>query len=120
VKLREPAVTEAEFQRTVTEFAQLAGWRVMHHRPTPAGAHRPRWTTATTVPGWPDLTLFAPGRGVLYRELKTDAGRLSIDQRQVLAELAAAGADVAVWRPSDWSEIERTLRPTRATTTETA
>lgn len=103
-------MTEAVFQRQVIELALLCGWRVNHHRPTPAGRGRDRYTTATTVPGFPDLELWAPGRGVLYRELKTDTGRLSPEQHDVLTSLRAAGADVAVWRPSDWDEIRTTLR----------
>lgn len=112
MKLRALAMTEAEWQQQVVDLARLSGWRVNHHRPTPAGRGRTRYTTATTVTGWPDLTLWRPG-ALLFRELKTDTGRLTTEQRQVLAELDAAGADVGVWRPADWPEIEATLRPAR-------
>lgn len=49
--------------------------------------------------GWPDLVLC--GRGVLYRELKSEDGRLSPAQRQWGSWLTAAGCDWAVWRPCD-------------------
>jgi len=47
---------------------------------------------------------------VLFRELKTDAGRLTPQQAQVLDELAAAGADAGVWRPRDFGRIKEELR----------
>ncbi|TNC19089.1 VRR-NUC domain-containing protein [Amycolatopsis alkalitolerans] len=53
------------------------------------------------MPGWPDLVLFGRG-GLIFRELKSTAGRVSRDQQLVGAELARAGADWAVWRPKDW------------------
>jgi hypothetical protein len=52
------------------------------------------------VSGWPDLALCGR-RGLLFRELKTAAGRLSVTQRQWGDRLCAAGADWAVWRPAD-------------------
>lgn len=51
-------------------------------------------------PGFPDLVIVGPA-GVLFRELKTAAGKLTADQRRWQTELHAAGADVAVWRPAD-------------------
>jgi hypothetical protein len=37
----------------------------------------------------------------MFRELKTERGRLSDDQRTWLRALTAAGIDAAVWRPAD-------------------
>lgn len=51
-----------------------------------------------TGPGWPDWVIV--GHRVLYRELKSEAGRLSPDQRAVADRLIKAGADWAVWRPT--------------------
>jgi hypothetical protein len=67
-----------------------------------------RWATATSIPGWPDLTLLGHGQ-LIFAELKTDRGRLSGEQVGVIAALRAAGQDARVWRPDDWPEIERTL-----------
>jgi VRR-NUC domain-containing protein len=50
--------------------------------------------------GLPDLIIV--GKRVLYRELKTQTGRLSAAQKEWIADLAAAGQDVDVWRPADW------------------
>jgi hypothetical protein len=48
-------------------------------------------------PGWPDWTVI--GNRVLFRELKTQRGRVTPEQRKVGAMLTAAGEDWAVWRP---------------------
>lgn len=50
-------------------------------------------------PGWPDWTII--GSHVMFRELKSQKGRLSPAQKLVLAHLEAVGADVDVWRPTD-------------------
>ncbi|MGA8330414.1 MAG: VRR-NUC domain-containing protein [Mycobacterium sp.] len=55
-----------------------------------------------SVPGFPDLVIAIPGEKVLYRELKTDKGRISPTQAQWIEALTSSGADVGVWRVSDW------------------
>ena len=100
--------TEADFQATVVELATFAGWRIMHVRRSTERGNR--WVTSTSISGWPDLTIWKPGR-LLFAELKTESGRLTKHQRDVLQSLAEAGADVRIWRPSDWPEIESTLTP---------
>ncbi len=98
--------TEAELQQQVVELARIAGWRVMHVRRS-IGKGR-RWTTATSVVGWPDLVLWRPGQ-FLAVELKTDTGMLTVEQAAVLDGLRAAGVDTRVWRPRDFDEIQATL-----------
>jgi hypothetical protein len=51
--------------------------------------------------GWPDWAIMGP-RGVLFRELKTEPGVLTCEQSIIGGMLRKAGADWAVWRPSDW------------------
>ena len=51
-----------------------------------------------SVKGWPDWTIRGP-RGVLFRELKAQRGRVAPEQQEWLDALAASGADVGVWRP---------------------
>jgi hypothetical protein len=100
------AITEAELQTLVVDLAHTYGWRVMHVRPSRVGEER--WATATSIPGWPDLTLLGHGRA-LFVELKSEKGRLRPEQLEVIALLRAAGLDARVWKPSSWLEIEATL-----------
>jgi hypothetical protein len=48
--------------------------------------------------GYPDWTIAGPG-GQLWRELKTQRGRLTREQQEWLDLLAAGGGDAGVWRP---------------------
>lgn len=50
--------------------------------------------------GYPDWTITGPG-GVMWRELKTQRGRVTAEQQAWLDGLAAAGGDAKVWRPAD-------------------
>ena len=50
--------------------------------------------------GFPDW-VFAGPSGILFRELKTAKGRLTIAQVMWRRVLRQAGADVDVWRPED-------------------
>jgi hypothetical protein len=52
-----------------------------------------------SVKGWLDWTIRGP-RGVLFRELKSQRGRVEPEQREWLDALAADGADADVWRPA--------------------
>lgn len=97
---------EATFQAQVVELARILGWRCNHHRRSIGKGNR--WTTATSVVGFPDLTLWRRGR-IVFAELKSATGRLTPEQREVLASLAEAGPEVYVWRPSDFDEIKRVL-----------
>jgi hypothetical protein len=49
--------------------------------------------------GLPDDILIGAA-GVLWRELKTERGRLTLEQRTVGDALRALGQDYAIWRPS--------------------
>ena len=101
------AMTEAELQERVIRAARLLGWRHYHPPDNRPGGRAGR--VQRVVPGFPDLVLVhATQRRILYRELKTQTGRVSPDQREWHADLEIAGADVAVWRPLDLLE-ERIL-----------
>lgn len=102
------AYAEREFQRQLIDAAHLMGWRV-YSIPDSRRA---------TVKGWPDLVLWKvkpnqPPR-MIFAELKSDTGRVSPEQKGVLADLEAvaqtsATIEVHLWRPRDWSAIQRTL-----------
>lgn len=98
-------MSEAQFTETVIQLAQLLGWRVAHFRP--AIDRRGQWRTPMSGDkGFPDLVLARDGE-VLFVELKTATGRLSLDQK---AWGAAIGDEFLVWRPTDMSEIRERLR----------
>ena len=101
-------ISETDFQTQVVQLARICGWTTMHVRRT-IGRGR-RWTTSTSVSGWPDLAIWRPGR-FLAVEIKTDAGTVTPEQADVLESLRGAGIDARVWRPRDWDEIQTTLNP---------
>ncbi len=104
---------EEELLRAVLDMARLLGITTAHFRT--AQSQSGRWLTPVggDGKGFPDLVLV--GSGVLYRELKTDAGRLRPEQVVWLRELKAAGQDADVWRPADLhsGRIEAELRAVR-------
>jgi len=89
---------ESVFQRQVISLARLLGWAVFF-----------TLRSKGSPPGWPDLVLIKPPH-ILFRELKSDSGRLNTYQLNTLAMLAQCDMDAAVWRPRDWARIERELR----------
>lgn len=109
------AMLEDHLLRTVLELSRLLGITTAHFRP--ALSQSGRWHTAVAGDGkgFPDLVLVGGG-GILYRELKTDVGRLSPEQAVWIRELRSAGADAAMWRPADLhsGRIEQELRAIRS------
>ena len=97
-------MSEKQFQDEVSKLARNLGWADCHVHPARAGK---RFITPTSRP-IPDLILWKPGR-LIWRELKVPrgAGGRILDgqwkpgQRETIAELQAAGEDVAVWTPDD-------------------
>ena len=100
--------SEAGFQSAILDLAQLQGWKVCHfsdsRRPGPHG----QWVGDSGARGWPDLVLVR-GDVILFRELKSEKGRLTPHQQAWLEALQQAGQDAQVWRPSDWNAIQQTL-----------
>lgn len=80
-----PDSLEANLRKLMADFG-LWGF----HPRTSIGSER----------GWPDWVILGP-RGGIYRELKSEGGVLSVDQRRVGAMLTRAGFNWAVWRPRD-------------------
>jgi hypothetical protein len=92
-------ITEREFSQQVTDLADTFGWATYHP-----------YLSIRSTPGWPDLTLVRPPRFVVA-ELKTEKGKLSIDQDYWIGLLRdCPGIEVFIWRPSDWDEIVRLLK----------
>lgn len=95
------SITERQWQRTVEGVAAAAGWLAYHapdNRPV-TSINGARYVQSVRA-GFPDLVLVKAGR-LLVVELKTQTGRVTAEQLRWLTELAAAGVEVAVWRPAD-------------------
>lgn len=92
-------VTEAQWQATVLDVAGFGGWLAYH-------THDSR----RSQKGFPDLVLVRDR--VLFVELKTDAkaSKLTRDQQRWLGALDRAGAEVHVWRPSNYDAVVRILQ----------
>lgn len=102
-------ITEAEWQQQVIDLAHMLGWRHNHTRRSIGRGTR--WTTTTSVIGWPDLVMWSEKQQrVLFVELKSEQGKLSFEQDIVLDSLRAAGCEVYVWRPSDLEDAKQILR----------
>ena len=89
-------VKEKDFQQMVEELFRLKGWLVYH-----------TLRSKGSEPGFPDLVMLKDGR-LVVAELKTEKGRISAPQFRWIEEFSlVAEAEVHLWRPSDWEEIER-------------
>lgn len=82
-------MTEAELLESVRE---LCGWYRLLCYHTQDSRRCPA--------GFPDLVIV--GKRVLYRELKSQTGIVSVRQVEWLLRLEQAGADAEVWRPEQW------------------
>ena len=83
------AMSEAQLEENVRDACKKLSVRRIHQL-------RSRGTAA----GLPDDMLI--GTRMLWRELKTQKGKLSGAQHETAEDLIAAGQDFAVWRPEDW------------------
>lgn len=110
---RRAGIREDDFQRQVTELATFYGWRWVHVRPGQYTDGRfATMTSGTLARGWPDLVMVQPSTGrLLFAELKVPPNTPTDDQRRVLDVLRCVMfAEVYIWRPDDWSDIQRVLR----------
>lgn len=105
------AITEAAWQRQITDLAEILGWQWAHFRPAQT-AHG--WRTPVSGPigaGWPDLMLARRRDGrFLLVETKAARGVVTAAQREVHDLLRACGLTVYVWRPGDFDTIAEVLR----------
>lgn len=89
---RKRDLTEDQFQQQVIELAQLHGYDLCYH------THDSR----RSEPGFPDLVLISNRRErALFRELKTEKGKVSKDQLIWITSMQLVGLNAGVWRPSD-------------------
>ena len=101
-------ITEADFQRQVTDLATRLGWSWLHVERM--GNEQGRWRTPVSGPlgtGWPDLVLIRRG-SLIFAELKAQRGQLTEPQKAVQRVLDAVHP-YYVWRPSDFNQIVEVL-----------
>lgn len=100
--------TERSYQSAIVDLAHHFGWHV--HHGLPAQIRPGVWRTHVMGDtGFPDLVLAHPRYGVLFVEIKTVRGRLSDGQKSWLEALRSGGAEAHVWRPEDWSYVQKRL-----------
>lgn len=104
------AETEAQFQKTVIEYARTCGWRVAHFRT--AQTSKGAWVTpvAADGAGFPDLCMIRADR-IVFAELKRRGVRkVRPDQALWHAAINHTAAEMYVWNPLDWDQIQTVLR----------
>src|SRR5690606_36045745 len=85
-------MSEAQLLATIRQVCRTLGLLCYH-----------TYDSRRSEPGFPDLVIVGLGPGaVLYRELKSERGRLRPEQRIWLDALSRAGQDADVWRPGDF------------------
>jgi hypothetical protein len=93
-------ITEKDLQNRIMTFARLYGWRVAHFHDSRRQVSAGVFVGDADAKGFPDLALVHPRFGFACLELKREVGRLSVEQREWLDDLAAAGVSALVVRPS--------------------
>ena len=102
MKQRIPTISEVAFQRQVIEAAQSLGWLVMHSRPSRTVGRDGTVRHATALQGhsgFPDLVLSRRGVTLLV-ELKSNSGRLGLNQLAWLGQLTGVTLSAREWESS--------------------
>jgi hypothetical protein len=111
------AITEHQYQRTVTALATACGWTWWHVSDSRRSAGG-RVIGDASVAGLPDLLMVHPTRGVVFAELKRQDGKVRDSQRRAFdalapaalcAALTACKVRVHLWRPGDFDDVVRPL-----------
>jgi len=93
--------SETGFQNAIVELAKTFGWEMKYHTKFSFYSDK----------GFPDLVLGRrKDKRIIFIELKRENGKTTKDQDKWLEFLQFIGQEVYLWRPSDWSEIEKVLR----------
>lgn len=100
---------ENDFMRQVMELAKLYGWKVAHFGASVRVVGKSRtFVGDKDAAGFPDLVL-VKGEHLIIAELKAPKGVLSGAQKEWLCALAETDAEVYLWRPEDWVDIQQIL-----------
>ncbi len=101
------SIPEKTFQGQVEALLGLYGWRFYHapdNRPGANGAIQ------NVKGGFPDI-FAVRGARALAVELKRETGKTTPEQDAWLADMALAGMETYVWRPSDIETLGKVLAP---------
>jgi len=102
--MAETGMTERMFQDKVEQIAKMNGWLIFH--PSPHQVRPGAWRSDGK--GFPDLVLAHRDRGLIFAELKTDAGSMTPAQK-MWAVAISKFAEWYLWRPSDIDKIAKRL-----------
>ena len=102
--MADSSLTERMFQDKVEQIAKMNGWLIFH--PSPHQVRPGAWRSDGK--GFPDLCLAHRDRGLIFAELKTDAGTMT-PQQQVWALAIKPFAEWYLWRPKDLPAIAKRL-----------
>lgn len=91
-------MTEREFRQLLQDLAVVLKWQY-YFAVVP-------WRSP---PGWPDM-FFIRGRHVVAAELKSEKGKMTLEQAKWLGLLDGAGIPAFLWRPSQFDAIVEYLR----------
>lgn len=97
-------ITEAEWQRQVTDLAEIYGWGWAHFRP--ARTNR-GWRVPVSGPlgaGWPDLVLVRADR-IIFAELKRSPKDQLRPEQVAVHDFMRGAVEVYVWRPDDLTAV---------------
>jgi len=98
-------ISEQAFMAQVKAIAFTYGWLAQHSTATQTA--KGRWLTSGS-PGYPDLCLAHPQKGLVFAELKSETGRVSENQITWMQALDP-WVECYIWRPRDLPEIHARL-----------
>ena len=103
-------IAEEHWQATVIEYARLSGWLVAHFHDSRRQVANGKLVGDADARGFPDLVMVRANT-IFFVELKGEKGRLTKAQEEWGNTLkACSSAEYRLWRPSDWPNVEETLR----------
>lgn len=95
--------------RQVIDLAKLRGWKIAHFGASVKVVGKNRtFVGDKDAAGFPDLVLARKQR-LIMAELKASRGTVSERQKEWLAVLGETDAEVYIWRPEDWDDINSVL-----------
>ncbi len=91
-------ITEKDFECQIKELAVLYHWKYYH-----------TWTSIHSPRGFVDVVMAREER-LIFAELKSEQGKVTTYQQEWIEALKETGAEVYLWRPSDFNSIVSIMR----------